>query len=78
MVRDDDHDDMEPVRPGSISPELIRVGLTLALFLILPALLLLFLLPRGSPEFAISLVTLVIGGVLLGFVGFLYWLATRL
>lgn len=71
--RDGEH----PVPDRLVGPEVIRAGLALSLLLILPALLLLYLLPNDSAEFAISLVTLALGCLLLGFVGVLYWLVSR-
>jgi hypothetical protein len=79
VQENDERRETERENPGAIiAPEIIRIGLVLALLLILPAVLLLFLLPAGSPEFTISLFTLALGGLVLAFVGLLYWLATRL
>lgn len=75
MIPDKDRHDS--TQPGPVAPEIVQVGLRLALLLILPAILLLLLLPRDSPEFTITVFTLAMGGVFLGFVGVLYWLASR-
>jgi hypothetical protein len=44
-----------------MSPELGQAGLRVALFLIVCSTGLLFVVPRGTAEFAITVVTLVIG-----------------
>jgi hypothetical protein len=58
---------------GSRIPEMGRAGTRIALLLVLPSLVLLFLVPRGSAEFVITVVTLVIGLAFLAVVSALVW-----
>lgn len=62
---------------GSRIPELGRAGTRIALLLILPSLVLLFLVPRDSAEFVITAVTLGLGLVFLAIVIAIVWLANR-
>ena len=51
-----------------LSPEVARAAFRWAIFIVLAALGLLVVLTPGSPEFAITLVTLLIGLVFVGIV----------
>jgi hypothetical protein len=60
-----------------LSPELGRVAFGWAILLVLGALGLLAVLAPGTPEFAITIVTLLIGMIFLGLVVALIKLGTR-
>lgn len=51
-----------------MSPEIGRAALGIAIFIIVVALGLLLVLPKGTPEFTITVVSLLIGLALLGIV----------
>ena len=74
---DEEGERQDPLKPGQIAPEMVRVGVRLSLLLILPAIALLILLPKGSSGFVITIFTLAIGLFLLAFVGLLVWWANR-
>ena len=76
-MRDEEQRDRDVQLPGQIAPEMLRVGVRMALLLILPAVVLLAILPRDSAEFTITIFTLGIGLFLLGFVALLTWWANR-
>jgi hypothetical protein len=76
-VRDEEQRDRDVHLPGQVAPEMLRVGVRMALLLILPAVVLLAILPRDSVEFTITIFTLAIGLFLLGFVALLTWWANR-
>ena len=44
-----------------MNPEIGRAGFAMAMFIVVGALLLLLVVPRGTAEFAITVVSLVIG-----------------
>ena len=74
----EDGEKHDPLKPGQIAPEMVRVGVRISLLLILPAVVLLFLLPKDSSGFVITIFTLAIGVFLLAFVGLLVWWANRI
>ena len=76
-MNDDERRDREAQLPGQVAPEMLRVGVRMALLLVLPAIVLLAILPRGSAEFTITIFTLAIGLFLLAFVALLTWWANR-
>lgn len=51
-----------------MSPEIGRAAFGIAIFIIVVALGLLLVLPKGTPEFAITVVSLLIGLAFLGLV----------
>jgi hypothetical protein len=53
-----------------MSPQAGKAAFSLALFVTIPALVLLFLEPRGSAEFAITALTLAIGLLFIALVTF--------
>lgn len=57
-----------------MSPELVRVALQMAMWILLVASALLLFLDRNSPEFVITVISLVIG---LLFTGLVWFLARR-
>jgi len=63
---------------GSVAPEVGRAGLRVALLLVIPAIVLLFLQPRHSPEFVITAITLAIGLFFAAVViGAMWWVNRR-
>lgn len=62
---------------GSVVPEIGRAGLRIALLMILPALAMLLLVPRHSPEFVILGITLGIGIVFMLLVLGTVWFINR-
>ena len=49
-----------------MTPELTRAGVQIGCFLVIPSSLLLLLLDPGTPEYVITVITLVIGVIFLG------------
>lgn len=54
-----------------MSPGLGQAGLRIAMFIIVTALILVFVVPRDSPEFVVSVLTLIFGVVLAAAITFL-------
>jgi hypothetical protein len=60
-----------------LSPEIGKAAFRFAIFILLMALGLLFTLRPGTPEFAITVVTLLIGAIFVGFILVLVRLLAR-
>ena len=68
---------MNPGRPSPMLGEGLKLFLRVAVFLIVVSLALVFLVPRDSAEFVISVLSLIIGLVLLGLCLLAEWWSRR-
>jgi hypothetical protein len=60
-----------------MNPEIGRAGFTAAMFIVVTAVILLFVVPRGSPEFSITVVSLIVGLVFTAVVAVLVRVSSR-
>lgn len=60
-----------------MTPEYMRGFLRAGVFIALVSLLLIFLVPRDSAEFVISVCSLLMGLALVGIIALISWLARR-
>jgi hypothetical protein len=60
-----------------MSPEVGRLGFTAAMFIVVTSLVLLFVVPRGTPEFAITVVSLIVGLLFTALVAVLVRVSSR-
>ena len=60
-----------------MSPEVGRAGFAMAMFIVVGALVLLLVVPRGTAEFAITVVSLVIGLAFLAVIAILVRVSSR-
>lgn len=60
-----------------MSPEVGRAGFAMAMFIVVAALALLLVVPRGTAEFAITVVSLVVGLAFLAVIAILVRVSSR-